>query len=245
MTYRMLFDYHTHTEYSHGRFWPHGRGTVAESAAAAAACGLKGLAISDHGPGHLLYGIKREKFADQRRDIEAAKLAYPGLEIYMSVEANIMDTENGLDLTAEDKKAFDFINAGYHYGVKGGHCTANFVADAGMVSKTKLRNTMTDLYVRALYENDIKILTHPGDKGPVDMAVVAKVCAKRGTWMEISNWHTHLTTAEIKTAMKEDVLFVISSDAHVSSRIGTFERGLSRALEAGLDPERIVNIARE
>ena len=43
--------------------------------------------------------------------------------------------------------------------------------------------------------------------------------------------------------MKEDVRFIISSDAHKPERVGTFEGGLKRALAAGLDPERIVNIA--
>lgn len=60
--------------------------------------------------------------------------------------------------------------------------------------------------------------------------------------MEISTWHSHLTVEEIRTAMKEDVKFVISSDAHTPDRVGSFEGGLARAFEAGLPLERIVNI---
>ena len=44
-------------------------------------------------------------------------------------------------------------------------------------------------------------------------------------------------------AAKYDVGFVVSSDAHTPGRVGDVSEGIKRALEAGLDPERIVNIA--
>ena len=96
--------------------------------------------------------------------------------------------------------------------------------------------------LKALYENDIKILTHPGDKGRFDIDDIAKACADTDTLMEISTWHDHLTVEEIKIAAKYDVKFVISSDAHTPDRVGSFHGGIERALEAGLDIERIVNI---
>ena len=60
--------------------------------------------------------------------------------------------------------------------------------------------------------------------------------------MEISTHHRNLTVEQIKEAAHTDAVFVISSDAHVPHRVGTCEGGLERAFEAGLDPERIVNI---
>ena len=60
--------------------------------------------------------------------------------------------------------------------------------------------------------------------------------------MEISTWHDHLTMEEIKLCAREDVMFVVSSDAHSPNRVGSFAGGIQRALEAGLDVERIVNI---
>ena len=44
-------DYHTHTTYSHGK------GSVADNARAAAAVGLKEIAITDHGLRHIIFGI--------------------------------------------------------------------------------------------------------------------------------------------------------------------------------------------
>ena len=60
MMYQMIFDYHTHSKYSHGLtpWTPHGKGTIHENARAATEKGLSAIAISDHGPGHLTYGIR-------------------------------------------------------------------------------------------------------------------------------------------------------------------------------------------
>ena len=68
MKYKMTFDYHTHTIFSHGK------GTIADNVEAARSKGLKGIAITDHGPGHLTYGIKREAVPEMRRQIEELKL---------------------------------------------------------------------------------------------------------------------------------------------------------------------------
>ena len=62
--------------------------------------------------------------------------------------------------------------------------------------------------------------------------------------MEINMKHPHLTTEEIRVAAKRDVKFIISSDAHRPENVGLYEGGLQRALAAGLDPGRIVNIRR-
>ena len=47
---------------------------------------------------------------------------------------------------------------------------------------------------------------------------------------------------EIQAAMKYDVKFIIGSDAHVPEAVGAYLGSLARAFEAGLEPERIVNI---
>ena len=52
--YKMLFDYHTHTTFSHGK------GSIEDNVKEAVKKGLKAIAITDHGPGHMTYGIKRE-----------------------------------------------------------------------------------------------------------------------------------------------------------------------------------------
>ena len=52
--YQMIFDYHTHTTYSHGK------GSIEDNVKAAVDAGLSALAFTDHGPGHLSYAVNRE-----------------------------------------------------------------------------------------------------------------------------------------------------------------------------------------
>ncbi|MEG1584754.1 MAG: histidinol-phosphatase, partial [Anaerovorax sp.] len=204
------------------------------------------LAITDHGPGHLTYGIKRSAIPVMRREIERLKPLYPTLDIYLGVEANFINRGNCLDVTKEEAAQYDFILGGYHYGVTRGYCIRNYLdthLPTGFGTGSLLKKN-TEMALTAIYENEIKILTHPGDKGPFDVLEMAKACAKRGTLMEISTWHSHLTVEEIKIAAKTEVRFVISSDAHSPKRVGTFWGGVERVLAAGLDMDRVVNIAR-
>ena len=74
---------------------------------------------------------------------------------------------------------FDIVNAGYHYGLPRGYMTTNYIYwHAGLPagSTAQLRNKNTDMALRALYENDIFLLTHLGDKGPFDMRALCKAC---------------------------------------------------------------------
>ena len=241
--YRMKFDYHTHTIYSHGPVRPHGKGTIEQNVRTAAEKGLDAIAISEHGPGHRTYGLKMEKLPEMRAEIERLKKIYP-VEIYLSVEANIVNRDNYLDVKPEEYDLFDFVNAGYHFGVTDGYCMANWMYDHRFWrgNKDELIEKNTKMIVAAIENNDIRILTHPGEKAPVDMNAIAKACEKTGTWMEISTHHAHLTPSEIEICQKYDVSFVISSDAHMPHRVGTFKTGITKARIAGLDLDRIVNI---
>ena len=240
MDYGIKYDYHTHTVFSHGK------GSIEDNVRAAVQKGLCGIAISDHGPGHLLYGVERDKIKNMRGEIERLRGVYQNIDIYLAVEANIMDAGNCLDVGKSETGSYDFIIAGYHYGVRGGFCVRNFIcchSPVHLPGRDRLKSQNTEMAVRAIYENPIKILTHPGDKGPFDITEIAKACAERGTWMEINSGHKHLTVEGIREAAKTDVKFVICSDAHTPERVGSCENGIKRALDAGLDMERIVNIA--
>lgn len=236
MKYKMTFDYHTHTVFSHGK------GTIAENVEVAYKNGLEGIAITDHGPGHLTYGIKKNAIPEMRKQIELLKPQYPQMDIFLGVEANIINRKNCLDVAPEEFDEYDFVIAGYHYGVTHGYCAYNWAYRHSGFFKKDLMIKNTEMAVKALHENNIKILTHPGDKGPFDMYELSKACEETDTWMEISTHHKNLTIEEIRIASKYDVKFVISSDAHKPYRVGDFEGGLARAEAAGLDICRIVNL---
>lgn len=236
--YEMIFDLHTHTPYSHGK------GTVEDNVREAIKKGLEYVAISDHGPGHLFYGVNRNDFANMKRDVEKMSVKFPKMQVRLSLEANIVHGANGLDLRPEEFEEFDFVIAGFHFGLFGCSSIANWLWNHGIkINEEKLKKKNTEMIVNALRQNDIAVLTHPGDKGPFDIGEIARVCSETETLMEINCRHGHLTTEEIREAAKvPGVKFIISSDAHVPEAVGIFEPGLKRAFEAGLDISRIVNI---
>ena len=239
MNYKVKYDYHTHTTYSHGK------GTIEDNVRAASEKGLSGIAISDHGPGHVLYGVNEIKLQSMRKDIEKLRDVYKDMELFLSVEANILNIGNCLDLSEQEIKEYDFVIAGYHLGIKNGYSAENIFYNLSNVSLSGKKNLLkknTDMVVKAIYENPIKILTHPGGKGPFDITEIAKACAARGTLLEISAHHKNLTIEQIKQASKIDVQFVVSSDAHVPDKVGSCEPAIRRAIEAGLDMSRIVNL---
>ena len=244
--YEMIYDLHTHTTYSHGT------GSVEDNVKVALEKGLEYLAISDHGPGHLFYGVKRRDLPAFKKDIAEMAEKYPDIIVKASVEANILHAEpgtdhaNGLDIKPEECKDFDFIIAGFHFGCY--HCSSvrNWLWSHGFkAGEESLKKSNTKMICDALRLNDIAIVTHPGDKGPFDILEIAKVCAETDTLIEINGRHGHLTAEEIAVAKQvEGLNFVISSDAHTPDAVGTYKTALQRALDAGLEISRIVNIRR-
>lgn len=253
--YEMIYDHHTHTIFSHGL------GTILDNVKAAHEKGLESIAITDHGPGHLTYGLKRERIGEMKEKIKEAQFKYPDVKIFLGVEANILRKSPYIDVPYEDRisDGYDIILAGYHYGVLHGGVVENWLykhvfargkEDCVNLSESGILERNTKMVVSCLKENykegnHIDILTHPGDKGPFDLEEIAKACEKTNTLMEINGKHPHLTSEELKLIAKYNIKFVISSDAHHPKWVGEFKPQLLRALEAKIEPERIVNIRRK
>lgn len=241
-SYRMLYDLHTHTTYSHGT------GSVEDNVRTAFDRGLEYIAISDHGPGHLFYGVNRNDLVNVRNDIDKMNVKYQSINVRNSIEANIVQAKgknsNGLDIRPEEFGEFDFVIAGFHFGCFGCNSIRNWLWSHGVkAGEESLKKANTKMITDALRLNDIAILTHPGDKGPFDILEIARVCAETDTLIEINCRHGHLTADEIRTVMQvEGLKFIINSDAHTPDAVGSFEEPLQRAIDAGLDISRIVNI---
>ena len=246
MNSRISFDLHTHTRYSHGK------GSIADNAAMAAGLGLKRLGISDHGPGCLTFGIDLNGVPSMRKDIEKASELYPGLEISLGVEANTANADGSLDISKEDQKLFDYIIAGYHYSYLGKKpftglavVLGGWAHERGLTTSKHARIRNTDFIINSLYANNIYILSHPGDKADFDIDAIAKACEETDTIMEINHRHHCLTVEGIKTAMKYNVRFILSSDAHTPGAVGNVENAWDRVVKAGLEPSRIINLREE
>jgi putative hydrolase len=241
--YSMIADLHTHTTFSHGK------GSIEDNVKAARAKGIMKIGITDHGPGHITYGVRRRNIPKMRAEIERLGAIYTDMEILLGIEANIVNSSGILDIKPAEFSSFDYVAAGYHYAALGNNplggainAIQNLAEHKAGIDTNRLIRRNTRNVVRALEGNPIKILTHPGDKGPVDLLEIAVVCAKTNTLIEINTAHTSLSADDIKTMALADVRFIINSDAHTPGRIGDFVGGVNLAIDAGIDMNRIVNL---
>lgn len=235
---RTAADYHIHSTYSRRN---HGKSTIEEIVEKAVELNLEEIAITDHGPGHWLFGIQEEKMPEAKEKINKMREKFPQIKILYGVEANILDYDGRTDISDAVRKYCDIVLCGFHMGAL--FTTFN---DA---FKFTVKNKFSDMaqknsvaFVKAMKRYDINILTHPGDKIPLDIDMIAKAAEETNTMLEINNSHGHLNAEEIKIASKYNVKFVINSDSHIKHTIGSCENGLKAAVEAKLDLNRIINL---
>ena len=117
---KLIGDYHTHTIYSSGfrKNGKHAKGTIRENVEVALAKGLKEIAITEHGPGHYLYGVRKKNISLMKDEIKRLNEEFvpKGLKILLGVEANLMGLDGTLDVDEKFLKHIDFLIMGYHYG---------------------------------------------------------------------------------------------------------------------------------
>ena len=214
-------DYHTHTPYSHGK------NTVSENALAAKERGLKEIAITDHGFNHLLFGLKRSKLKDLRREIEEAKIQ-TGINVLMGMESNLISLGGLTDMKESDYSYFDIFLFGIHSILKYSRLSDAyhimfrnyFYYKTGKRPPESVVKSTTRAYVNAVKNNPVDILTHINYKCFCNLEEVAKVCADYGTYIEINTKKSHVSAEELNAMARTGVRFVIDSDAHSADRVG-------------------------
>lgn len=250
---KLIGDYHTHTIYSSAPSpsTRHAKGTIRENAEAALAKGLQEIAITEHGPGHYLYGVRRKNIAIMRDQIDRLNEEFEpkGLKILLGVESNIIGIDGTLDVDDQILKYIDILLMGYHYGamtrrvVDGiGLYVLNPISKHLRIGREKAKELNTKAYIKALNKYPIDLISHPGSKAVVDIVEVAKAAYKVGTALEISSKHSELSVDSIKKLLDTDVIYMVNSDAHRPEDVGNVENGIRKAKEANLPLDRIKNI---
>lgn len=218
---KLTADYHTHTPYSHGK------NTVFENVSAAKKVGLTQIGITDHGFNHLLFGLKRKKLGDLRREIDEAE-RLTGVKVLMGMESNLISVDGDTDMKESDLQYFDLYLAGIHEVLRYKSFSdfytimvKNYTAyKLGKKPSQKVIDLTTKAYVEAVKNNPIDILTHVNYKCCCDLKEVAKVCADYGTYIEINTKKRHISPEELDMMASCGVRFVIDSDAHSADRVG-------------------------
>jgi putative hydrolase len=237
-------DYHTHTLYSHGK------GTIEDNVMEARRKGLEELAITDHGPGHLLYGVSREGLRQMRKEVDRLNDKYRDIRVLLGVEANVISLDGGLDVDEDILLMIDILLVGYHFGAlpatlrDGYHIHfKNFIGR--WTSPQRVRENNTKALIKAIQKYPVRIITHPGAKADIDTRLLARAAADRGVALEINASHRFMTEDYVRIAKDEGARFVLGSDAHTPGRVGDVKAAVEVALRAGLNPRDIINAKEE
>ena len=228
-------DYHTHTFYSHGK------GTPEEIVLAAISMGLDTVAISEHGPGHMFYGVRGEKLRELRKEVDrlARRYAYK-IQVLMGIECNLTGFGK-CDLPKDMMDMFDVRLLAFHKGAP----AADFFG---------LRRNMESLHIwppepektaLALLEAGerykIDIFAHPGLYVKSHIPTLAKGAKELGIKLEINGARTTMTPEQMRQAVSAGAELIIGSDAHCPERVGDDSLAYAAAKEAGVLPS-VVNI---
>ena len=240
--YHITADYHTHTRYSHGK------GSIEDNVIVAREKGLKRIAISDHGFGHLGFGLRFIDVRKMKDEIQGLRIKYPDIDILLGIESNLAGLDGTIDIPDPYIDQFDIILMGFHKAVMPASFSdafrlfiKNALSPVLPMDRERLRWQNTQAIINAINRYPIKIITHPGAKIDIDTRLLAEHAAKRGVSLEINASHGFMTAEYVKIAMREGVSFVINSDAHHPSKVGNFDKGIEIAKAAGLNPNRIIN----
>lgn len=234
---QILADYHTHTKYSHGK------GTIEENVLEAISKGIKTIGISDHGYKHLTYGIKLNDIYKMREEIDKLNEKYSNIKVLLGMECNILDNRGNIDINDKIIENCDYIMAGYHFAstptsLKSmlNHCN-NY-----MIKNDKSKDYNTESIINAMKNNNIFIITHPGDKGDVYIEEIAKVAKDTDTRLEINSSHGFLNSNQLVEIKDIGNKFIIGSDAHIPQNVGNFDLAMKIIKEARLDTSLVENI---
>lgn len=244
---QLVADWHTHTRYSrHG----HGRGTIAQNAQAALERGLRQLAITDHGPAQMSYGLRLSDLPAMRREVDAWNDAHGDqLQLLLGVEANFISLEGEIDLPDAARPYLDLVVAGYHklVAARAGSRSlfARQCAARGLLRRDDpaMARRATEMVVRALRRGGIDILAHPCHDLALEMDAVAEAAAQSGTLLEINTSHGKLDAQALARARALGARFCIDSDAHRPQRVGDLDAGIALARQAGLTDADVANTA--
>ena len=228
-------DYHTHTFYSHGK------GTPEEIVLAAISMGLETVAISEHGPGHVFYGVRDEKLRALREEVDrlARRYAYK-IQVLMGIECNLTGFGK-CDLPEDAADMFDVRLLAFHKGAP----AADFFGVRRNMESLHLWPSEPERTALALLEAGerykIDIFAHPGLYVKSHIPTLARGAKELGIKLEINGARTTMSKEQLRQAVNEGADLIIGSDAHSPDRVGDDSLAYAAAEEAGV-LSAVVNI---
>jgi putative hydrolase len=235
---RFTGDFHVHSLYSDGK------ATLAQNVKAAQARGLETVAMTEHGPRHMVSGMRLKRLPAFLDELDALKQT-EDIRVKTGIEANLVGLDGTIDLPKRYADRFEVVGVGFHRSVWGNNAKSNAAFHlARHFGSRKFSKLMSDALIAAMKKNRISFLAHIGQyTGKLDWARIALACALHNVAIEInaSGGHLGFSPEEAKTMRDCGAVFVVNSDAHRPERIGDFEAVEPFILAAGLKDMDIVN----
>lgn len=227
-------DYHTHTKYSKNN---HGKNTIKEMVDYANELELESYGISDHGPKHLFFGIKRENIDKAKAELEQEK-ANSKAKLFFGIEANLIKKDGSIDLNEDEIAKLDILLVGYHRGTR-----TDFYNPFRALFNPKLQKEINTLaYINCINKYKVDILTHINEYIRVDVYRVCCAARDKGTLIELNNKHINFNDEEAEALVRSGCEFILSSDAHKKGNIARLENVLNFIDKYKIPHERIVNL---
>jgi putative hydrolase len=230
-------DLHVHSD------WSDGGSPIREMAEAARALGHEYMALTDHSPRlTVANGLTAERLERQLDVVAALNEELAPFRILTGIECDI-NVDGSLDQTDELLGRLDVVVASVHSDLR---------ADSAAMTERMLRavaNPHTDVLGhctgRLLIPREQREgrRQRPRPESTFDAEAVFAACVEFGTAVEINSRPERLDPPLrlLSLAVETGCEFAVDTDAHAPGQLDWQGNGCERAVETGVDPEKVVN----
>ena len=223
---KYLSDLHTHSIVS-----GHAYTTLLENINYCAEKGIKVLGTSEHAPS--MPGAPHYWYFG---NLKVVPRVINGVTILKGCEANILDIEGSLDMSDEASKNLDYMIASFHEPV--------------FKPRSREENTLAILNVMDKYDK-VEILGHLGNPNyQLNYEAIIKKAKEKDIMIEINNSSllgssrigSDVNCKKVALLCKEiGTKVILTSDAHINTCIGVFNKGIELLKEIQTPEELVMN----
>ncbi|KMO77096.1 PHP domain-containing protein [Mycolicibacterium obuense] len=223
-------DLHVHSN------WSDGSAPIEEMMLAARDLGHEYCALTDHSPRlKIANGLSPDRLRQQLDVIDEIRESVAPMRILSGIEVDILE-DGSLDQEPELLERLDVVVASVH---------SKLAMDAPAMTRRMIK-AVTNPHADVLGHCTGRLVTGGRGMRPestFDADAVFTACRDAGTAVEINSRPERRDppTRLLTLAMDIGCVFSIDTDSHAPGQLDFLGYGAQRALDAGLEPERIVN----
>ncbi|HEY4630906.1 MAG TPA: PHP domain-containing protein, partial [Blastococcus sp.] len=229
-------DLHVHSD------WSDGGSPIREMAEAAMALGHDYMALTDHSPRlTVANGLSAARLEEQLDVVAALNEELAPFRILTGIECDI-NVDGSLDQADELLGRLDVVVASVHSDLRADRTamTARMIAAVSDPHTDVLGHCTGRLLIGRRQRNGTQ---KPRPESTFDAEAVFSACVEHGTAVEINSRPERLDPPKrlLSLAVELGCEFAIDTDAHAPGQLDWQGNGCERALECGVDLERVVN----